>query len=168
MLPQKLLQDIRRRNTTLLEQEIVADDSKIESSINSNSDNISYYKFHIHENVNNSQLSIDDKESFAEYKSILQKKITIRSAKGTVRGVKNRVREGIATFLLINSDEKFEERDVFMNSEYQTEIKQRMQCNNVLVPQVFADGHYIGDADVLERLNETGELRKLLRPFKVS
>lgn len=39
---------------------------------------------------------------------------------------------------------KFEERDVFMSSEYQTEIQERMRCDQVLVPQVFVDGQHIG------------------------
>lgn len=68
-----------------------------------------YYKFHVneHEEVgdavakknanNNNNNNGEDDESFAGYK-ILERE-AIRSAKGTVRGVKNRVRAGIATFL---------------------------------------------------------------------
>lgn len=63
-----------------------------------------FYKFHINENQsdneNDEDAKIEDKESdefFAGYK-ILDRE-AIRSAKGTVRGVKNRVRAGIATFL---------------------------------------------------------------------
>lgn len=39
---------------------------------------------------------------------------------------------------------KFEERDVFMSNEYQQEIKDRMQSNDVQVPQLFVDGQHIG------------------------
>lgn len=39
---------------------------------------------------------------------------------------------------------KFEERDVFMSSEYQMEIKERMQSDKIIVPQLFVDGHHIG------------------------
>lgn len=39
---------------------------------------------------------------------------------------------------------KFEERDVFMSTEYQTEIKERMRCEHILVPQVFVDGQHVG------------------------
>ncbi|XP_049878673.1 glutaredoxin domain-containing cysteine-rich protein CG31559-like [Pectinophora gossypiella] len=132
---------------------------------------------------------------------------TIRSAKGTIRGVKNRVRAGIATFLqmqdttvksykekdagkvvvytttmgivrgtyqrcvlvkkiLRNLLVKYEERDVFMSMEYQDEIRERMKSDQILVPQLFVDGHYVGDADMVEKLNESGELRKMLKPYK--
>lgn len=39
---------------------------------------------------------------------------------------------------------KFEERDVFMSTEYQNEIKNRMQSDDILVPQLFVDGQHIG------------------------
>lgn len=39
---------------------------------------------------------------------------------------------------------KYEERDVFMSSEYQAEIKERMKCEFILVPQVFVDGQHVG------------------------
>lgn len=68
-----------------------------------------YYKFHVNERdemskpeSNNGERKLEksaenDDECFAGYK-ILERE-AIRSAKGTVRGVKNRVRAGIATFL---------------------------------------------------------------------
>ncbi|CAH2055855.1 unnamed protein product, partial [Iphiclides podalirius] len=131
---------------------------------------------------------------------------TIRSSKGTIRGVKNRVRAGIATFLQMQSTTKsyrekdagkvvlytttmgivrstyqrcvlvkkilrnllvkYDERDVFMSTEYQDEIRDRMKSDQILVPQLFIDGHHIGDADTVEKLNECGELRKMLKPYK--
>lgn len=39
---------------------------------------------------------------------------------------------------------KFEERDIFMSSDYQQEIKDRMQSNEIQVPQLFVDGQHIG------------------------
>jgi glutaredoxin domain-containing cysteine-rich protein 1 len=39
---------------------------------------------------------------------------------------------------------KFEERDVFMSNEYQQEIRDRMQKNEIDVPQLFVNGHHIG------------------------
>lgn len=39
---------------------------------------------------------------------------------------------------------KFEERDVFMSREYQMEIRDRMQSDKIIVPQLFVDGQYIG------------------------
>lgn len=39
---------------------------------------------------------------------------------------------------------KFEERDIFMSSDYQKEIKDRMQSLEIQVPQLFVDGQHIG------------------------
>lgn len=39
---------------------------------------------------------------------------------------------------------KYEERDVFMSSEFQDEIRDRMRSDHILVPQVFVDGQHIG------------------------
>ncbi|CAB3373463.1 Hypothetical predicted protein [Cloeon dipterum] len=164
------------------------------------------FDFHINEHDERSQAKFEE-ETFAGVKDVLSERGAIRSAKGTVRGVKNRVRAGIATFLQLEDNKgfkdkeqgklvvytttmgvvrstylrcvkvkqilrtllvKFEERDVFMSINTQQEIKNRMKTNQVVVPQVFLDGHHLGDVDTIERLNESGELRKLLRPFKVS
>jgi len=163
---------------------------------------------------------------------------TIRSDRGTVRGVRNRVRAGIATFQLKDSIQKtyaenergrvvvyvtslgvvremlancikvrqimrnllvkIVEKDIFMSRGHQSELRERMETlrtmggavvgrsptsnlnsktnsnSNCLaeesvllsVPQVFVEGQYLGNADAIERLNEAGELRKMLRPFK--
>ncbi|EDW14685.1 glutaredoxin domain-containing cysteine-rich protein CG31559 [Drosophila mojavensis] len=61
---------------------------------------------------------------------------------------------------------KFEERDVFMSVEYQAEIRQRMQTSQIRVPQLYVEGQHIGDAATVERMNESGELRQLLKPYK--
>lgn len=146
----------------------------------------------------------DAEETFAGLKNISASS-TIRSAKGTVRGVKNRVRAGIATFLQIQDTKNYkekeagkvvvytttmgvvretyqaclkvrnilrtllvrcEERDVFMSREVQTELRERMRTASVVVPQVFVDGQHLGDAETIERLNESGELRRIMKPFK--
>lgn len=69
-----------------------------------------FYDFHLNENVKEeveAKVAIVEDETFAGYKDLLfDNSSTIRSAKGTVRGVKNRVRAGIATFLQINSTAK--------------------------------------------------------------
>jgi hypothetical protein len=65
-----------------------------------------FYKFHLNEHVSDGKETnhgddIENDETFAGYRDLLQDKgpsSTIRSAKGTIRGVKNRVRAGIATF----------------------------------------------------------------------
>ncbi|XP_045539414.1 glutaredoxin domain-containing cysteine-rich protein CG31559 [Papilio machaon] len=179
-----------------------------------------FYDFHLNEkqfdDVPVKSASVDksvseetsEQEYFAgvkDYKSE-EPTSTIRSSKGTIRGVKNRVRAGIATFLQMQSATKsykekdagkvvvytttmgivrstyqrcvlvkkilrnllvkYEERDVFMSTEYQDEIRDRMKSDQILVPQLFVDGQHIGDADTVEKLNECGELRKMLKPYK--
>lgn len=39
---------------------------------------------------------------------------------------------------------KFEERDVFMSTVHQNEIRERMNGDEIEVPQLFVDGQYIG------------------------
>lgn len=128
-LPLGLLQDIRQRNIKLSHTETVmktppvttiVDESTYEdrkekekqemcvSSLTYDTD--CYYNFHLHENQEEEEvapIAIIENETFAGYKDLLSDgSSTIRSAKGTVRGVKNRVRAGIATFLQINSTAK--------------------------------------------------------------
>ncbi|ALC48516.1 CG12206, partial [Drosophila busckii] len=192
-----------------------------------------FYNFHMNEHANcrsfgasspdyaqfESEQQDEREDAFAGYKDMRRNanaaaaaaaaaaSSTIRSAKGTVRGVKNRVRNGVATFLQLQQPNvksykdkdlgkvvlyttsmgiirdtyakcanvkqilrtlliKFEERDVFMSLEYQQEMRERMQQDTIRVPQLFVEGQHIGDADTVERLNESGELRQLLRPYK--
>ncbi|KAH8347457.1 hypothetical protein KR059_011121 [Drosophila kikkawai] len=194
-----------------------------------------YYSFHINEHENfpsfpgngdevdhsrgagagaeaQSGILTEQQDLFAGYRDVRcgagSTQSTIRSAKGTVRGVRNRVRNGIATFLQLHQQPnaknfkekdlgkvvlyttsmgiirdtytkcanvkqilrtllvKFEERDVFMSVEYQAEMRQRMQAGQVRVPQLYVEGQHIGDAETVERLNESGELRQLLKPYK--
>ncbi|TRY73322.1 hypothetical protein TCAL_01916 [Tigriopus californicus] len=133
------------------------------------------------------------------------KDVTIRSQRGTIRGVKNRVRRGIATFLRDPNKKNFteletgkvvvyittlgvlrdtyarcvkvrqilrthlikvEERDVFMSRENQLELMERTEQPYLEVPKVFVEGRYLGDAEVIENLNEQGELKHILKPFK--
>lgn len=44
---------------------------------------------------------------------------------------------------------KFEERDVFMSIEYQQEVRDRMQSDDMLIPQLYVDGHHIGVSNPL-------------------
>jgi glutaredoxin domain-containing cysteine-rich protein 1 len=172
-----------------------------------------FYKFHLNEHVTGSKDTshaddIENEETFAGYRDLLQGKdssSTIKSAKGTIRGVKNRVRAGIATFLQLHDTKnykkeevgkivvysttmgivrqtyqdcvlvkkilrnlmvKYEERDVFMSRETQAEIRERLGTDVIIVPQVFVEGQHIGNAETFEKLNESGELRRILKPFK--
>jgi len=130
---------------------------------------------------------------------------TIRSIRGTVRGVKNRVRAGIATFLQDQTAKnyseseqgrcvvyvtsigivretkarctairnifrnmliRYDERDVFMSREHLQELTHRLGGRPGALPQIFLHGQHLGDASTVERLNESGTLRKLLKPLQ--
>lgn len=39
---------------------------------------------------------------------------------------------------------KYEDRDMFMSTEYQKELRDRIQTTTIQVPQLFIDGQYIG------------------------
>ncbi|XP_063227960.1 glutaredoxin domain-containing cysteine-rich protein CG31559-like [Bacillus rossius redtenbacheri] len=172
-----------------------------------------FYKFHVNETFDEAAggraAEADPREdSFAGFKDLLEGKqasATIRSAKGTVRGVKNRVRAGITTFLQLHATKsykekeagkvvlytttmgvvrrthqdcvavkkilrnlmvKYEERDVFMSREHQAELRDRLSCETVLVPQMFVEGQLVGDREAIEKLNESGELRRFLKPYR--
>ncbi|CAH0560347.1 unnamed protein product [Brassicogethes aeneus] len=205
--PPPVIVDEKTYEDRLIEETTITKNKK-----NLDFDTDMFYNFHMNEHLKVAEKSdkvkcVVEDETFAGYKDILgDGAATIRSAKGTVRGVKNRVRNGIATFLQIHSDlknykekeagkvvvytttmgilrntyqacmkvkqilrtllVKFEERDVFMSAEFQAEIQERMHCDHILVPQVFVDGQHIGDAETIERLNESGELRRILKNFK--
>ncbi|XP_016971823.1 glutaredoxin domain-containing cysteine-rich protein CG12206 [Drosophila rhopaloa] len=222
LLPTTLLRDIRLRERESHSDPLV---TKIDGRpLQYEADG--YYTFHVHEHDNfrsfNSSSSTEyeaptfpedpQDEDFAGYRDVRTEgkhstNSTIRSAKGTVRGVKNRVRNGVATFLQLQQPNvknymekdlgkvvlyttsmgiirdtyakcanvkqilrtlliKFEERDVFMSVEYQQEMRERMHDETIRVPQLFVEGQHIGDADTVERLNESGELRQLLKPYK--
>ncbi|XP_074100278.1 glutaredoxin domain-containing cysteine-rich protein CG31559 [Cotesia typhae] len=61
---------------------------------------------------------------------------------------------------------QYEERDLYRSSGLQTELKDRLESDYVQVPQLFIDGQHIGDADAIEQLNESGDLRSMLKPYK--
>ncbi|KAM7290740.1 hypothetical protein ISCGN_027336 [Ixodes scapularis] len=74
-----------------------------------------------------------------------------------------RVKNTLQTLLI-----RFEERDVFMNRTHQKEVMDRMGLAHVVVPQLFVEGQHLGGAEMVERLNETGQLRQMLKPYKKS
>lgn len=63
---------------------------------------------------------------------------------------------------------KFEERDVFMSSEYQAEIQERMRCDQVLVPQVFVDGQHIGVSNNCKLLRTKSGLSVVAREISTT
>ncbi|EGI65488.1 Glutaredoxin domain-containing cysteine-rich protein [Acromyrmex echinatior] len=95
---------------------------------------------------------------------------------------------------------KYDEADLFRDTELQTELRDRTNSEVVTLPQLFVDGQYIGTrdykmstkhlrnvaslaftsvsyilhgkndlangVDTVERLNESGELRRILEPYQ--
>lgn len=58
-----------------------------------------------------------------------------------------------------------DERDVSMDRAFRKELQSVMGEENVTLPQVFVRGKYIGGADVIKSLFETGELKRILEGF---
>lgn len=148
-----------------------------------------------------------DHPYFARLAAETQEPTPILSRSGSFRGVKNRVRAGIAS-LLDKKDGKasvnysllekgkivfyttsvtvvretfdkcykikrilqtqmveYDERNVFMSKDAYQELSERLH-SDVELPQVFIDGHHLGEAEEIERLNENGTLRKIFSNFK--
>lgn len=90
--------------------------------------------------------------------------IVYTTSMGVVRGTFQqclKVKTTLRTLLIA-----FEERDIFMCKAYQKELADRMSVHDVTVPQVFVDGNLLGDWERIEKLNENGVLRQILRPYK--
>ncbi|KAI3740530.1 hypothetical protein L2E82_30998 [Cichorium intybus] len=61
-----------------------------------------------------------------------------------------------------------DERDISMDSAYRKELLSVLgEKQTVSLPQVFIKGKYIGGADVIKQLHETGQLAKLLKGLPV-
>lgn len=56
-----------------------------------------------------------------------------------------------------------DERDISLNAAYRTELQKVVGENNVSLPQVFIKGKYIGGADPVIKLLESGELAKMIK-----
>lgn len=60
-----------------------------------------------------------------------------------------------------------DERDISMDSAYRKELESVLDEKNASLPQVFIRGKYIGGAEVIKQMFETGELAKILKGFRV-
>ncbi|KAJ4720304.1 Glutaredoxin family protein [Melia azedarach] len=58
-----------------------------------------------------------------------------------------------------------DERDISMDFAYKKELHNVFGGKNVSLPQVFIRGKYVGNADVLKSMYETGELARVLDGF---
>lgn len=60
-----------------------------------------------------------------------------------------------------------DERDVSMDSAYRKELQSVLGEKNVTLPQVFIRGKYLGGAETIKQMFETGELAKILKGFPI-
>ncbi|KAL8579896.1 hypothetical protein ACOMHN_039683 [Nucella lapillus] len=61
---------------------------------------------------------------------------------------------------------RFEQKDLNMNPDHQKLLRQRVDSlHDLPLPQIFIDGVHLGGAGDLEKINESGELRKILHDF---
>ena len=58
-----------------------------------------------------------------------------------------------------------DERDISMDSSYRKELQDVLGGKAVTLPQVFIRGKYVGNADEMKHMNESGELARLLEGF---
>ncbi|KAL5747724.1 hypothetical protein ACOSQ2_025021 [Xanthoceras sorbifolium] len=61
----------------------------------------------------------------------------------------------------------FDERDVSLHGEFLSELRELLGEEEASVPSVFVKGRYIGGADELDELNESGRLGRILRWARV-
>uniref|UniRef100_A0A7N0TXV7 Glutaredoxin domain-containing protein n=1 Tax=Kalanchoe fedtschenkoi TaxID=63787 RepID=A0A7N0TXV7_KALFE len=60
-----------------------------------------------------------------------------------------------------------DERDVSMDSSYRRELLRVLNKPAVSLPQVFIKGDYVGGADVVRQLHETGQLLNMVRGLPI-
>lgn len=60
-----------------------------------------------------------------------------------------------------------DERDVSLHGQFLNELKDLLGSETVSVPRVFIKGRYVGGADELTELNESGKLGRMLRSARV-
>ncbi|KAL3188644.1 hypothetical protein MRX96_022448 [Rhipicephalus microplus] len=109
----------------------------------------------------------------------------ILSRQGTVRGVRNLVRASIKCIADCQEGKRNyvreEEGRVVLYTTSMGVIRQTWeQCRRVRntlqtllvrfegARRLFVEGHHLGGAETVERLNETGQLRQMLKPYKKS
>ena len=60
------------------------------------------------------------------------------------------------------------EKDLYLSREFRAEISARLQegYSDLALPLVFINGELLGDAEQVEKLNESGELRGMMGPYQ--
>jgi len=87
------------------------------------------------------------------------------SSCGIIRGTRTRCSTVCKIFR--NMMVRFEERDVFTSRENLQELMDRLGTPPPLpLPLIFIHGQILGDAGEVEKLNESGELKNIVKEFK--
>ncbi|XP_061348999.1 uncharacterized protein At5g39865-like [Gastrolobium bilobum] len=60
-----------------------------------------------------------------------------------------------------------DEKDISMDSSYRKELQNAIGGKTVTLPMVFIRGKYVGNAEEIKLLNESGELANLLKGFPI-
>ncbi|XP_065846174.1 glutaredoxin domain-containing cysteine-rich protein 1-like [Oscarella lobularis] len=60
---------------------------------------------------------------------------------------------------------RVQQKDIMLHDEYHDELKERLGRDDVVVPQVFVNGHHVGGQTEVLALNEAGALAELLSSF---
>ncbi|KAL6555347.1 hypothetical protein OROGR_006605 [Orobanche gracilis] len=86
----------------------------------------------------------------------------------SLRGIRKTYEDCCAVRVILRGFRVFvDERDISMDRSYRTELQEALKEKAITLPQVFIKGKYIGGADEIKRLNDFGELAKLLGDFPV-
>ncbi|XP_064609007.1 glutaredoxin domain-containing cysteine-rich protein CG31559-like [Liolophura sinensis] len=148
-------------------RDVLRPDSLVESKIVSQKGTCRGFKNRVRAGINTflEQTGEDrSRQSNKNYRVLEKGKIVLYSTSVTVvRDTYDRCK--VVKNILQNHMVRYEERDLCMSKENQRELMIRMRTTNIVLPQVFADGRYLGGLEEIVQLNETGELRTIFMAF---
>ncbi|KAK1426499.1 hypothetical protein QVD17_15173 [Tagetes erecta] len=86
----------------------------------------------------------------------------------SLRGIRRTYEDCYAVRTILKCFRVFiDERDISMDCAFRTELLNILRVKQVSLPQVFIKGKYVGGADVIKQLHETGQLAKVLKGLPV-
>ncbi|CAA2997471.1 uncharacterized protein At5g39865-like [Olea europaea subsp. europaea] len=84
----------------------------------------------------------------------------------TLRGIRKTYEDCCAVRVIFRGFRVcLDERDLSMDLSYRNELKDALKGKAISLPQVFIRGKYIGGAEEIKQLNDTGALAKLVEGF---